>query len=471
MSRGSADYYSDLGVSQNATLDEIKAVYRSLAKIYHPDINPDAAGTEKFRRITAAYEVLSVETSRAAYDRSRGSAAGHKPSAPSETGSPPPQETTEFVCCSACKKVTAQPRFVTFRSVASFILATNTKSTSAVYCSSCASSAGLRASAISAAFGWWGVPWGPLLTIKEIVVNALGGTRNKQLDDRLMWQNAIALFERGQLPLALSLARTLRSSQHPQIAAHAERLAALLMSKNVKMAELKSSWGAVSPSWFAQIVLAAIVPLAITLVVILSDKSPSSYTAATPAASTAPSRPVPAGNVIYNPLVGTVATPPSRPVLSLDTPPIAREAEAPAQNLCANIPENGEVLAGNFRSRAEGHRLVIMNGSEGRAIVKIRRADNRKLVASFFVDRNATGSLNGISDGSYVIQFALGDAMTRDCKSLIDAVASEFDEVQRLTTNRTRDQIVTQELSFTLYNVAGGNIQPIDINVSDFDAD
>lgn len=64
------DYYEVLGVSRNATLDEIKSAYRKLAMKYHPDRNPgDKEAEEKFKEATEAYEVLSDPEKRERYDR------------------------------------------------------------------------------------------------------------------------------------------------------------------------------------------------------------------------------------------------------------------------------------------------------------------------------------------------------------------------------------------------------------------
>ena len=67
--RQQKDYYNTLGVSKNATKEDIKQAYKRLAKQYHPDINKDPSATEKFKEINEAAAVLSDEKKRANYDR------------------------------------------------------------------------------------------------------------------------------------------------------------------------------------------------------------------------------------------------------------------------------------------------------------------------------------------------------------------------------------------------------------------
>lgn len=64
------DYYKILGVSRNASLDEIKRAYRKLALQYHPDRNPgNKQAEERFKEINEAYQVLSDPQRRARYDQ------------------------------------------------------------------------------------------------------------------------------------------------------------------------------------------------------------------------------------------------------------------------------------------------------------------------------------------------------------------------------------------------------------------
>ncbi|KAG8186919.1 hypothetical protein JTE90_000392 [Oedothorax gibbosus] len=66
--RSRTDLYKVLGVSPNASQNEIKKAYYQLAKKYHPDTNKDESAAKKFQEVSAAYEVLGDETKRKDYD-------------------------------------------------------------------------------------------------------------------------------------------------------------------------------------------------------------------------------------------------------------------------------------------------------------------------------------------------------------------------------------------------------------------
>ena len=69
--------YEVLGQAQSASQDEIKAAYRNLAKELHPDVNPgDTIVEQRFKEVTAAYEMLSDEGKRAQFDRGEINADG-----------------------------------------------------------------------------------------------------------------------------------------------------------------------------------------------------------------------------------------------------------------------------------------------------------------------------------------------------------------------------------------------------------
>ena len=63
------DYYEALGVSRNATPDQIQQAFRTLARKYHPDVNKDPGAEDRFKEINEAYHVLADPETRKRYDR------------------------------------------------------------------------------------------------------------------------------------------------------------------------------------------------------------------------------------------------------------------------------------------------------------------------------------------------------------------------------------------------------------------
>lgn len=83
------DYYKILGVDRNASQDDIKKVYRKLARKYHPDVSKEKNAEEKFKEVGEAYEVLRDPQKRAAYDQLGPHQAG-------QTFRPPPDWEQRF---------------------------------------------------------------------------------------------------------------------------------------------------------------------------------------------------------------------------------------------------------------------------------------------------------------------------------------------------------------------------------------
>ncbi len=69
MSDGVRSYYDVLGVTPEASQEDIKRAYRLLAKTYHPDLNREQGATVRFKEINEANQVLSAPDKRARYDR------------------------------------------------------------------------------------------------------------------------------------------------------------------------------------------------------------------------------------------------------------------------------------------------------------------------------------------------------------------------------------------------------------------
>ena len=79
MSQSLPDPYTILGVARDATADQIKAAYRTLAKKHHPDLNPgDVTAVDRFKDISAAYELLSDADKRTRFDRGEIDASGQE---------------------------------------------------------------------------------------------------------------------------------------------------------------------------------------------------------------------------------------------------------------------------------------------------------------------------------------------------------------------------------------------------------
>lgn len=73
-----SDYYSILGISKQASPDDIKSAYRKLAKELHPDVNKANDAEDRFKKVSEAYETLSDPKKKLAYDNQGSFSHRHK---------------------------------------------------------------------------------------------------------------------------------------------------------------------------------------------------------------------------------------------------------------------------------------------------------------------------------------------------------------------------------------------------------
>jgi len=440
-------YYARLGVEPSASAEAIKSAYRQLAKKLHPDIDRDAGAKARFQAINEAYGVLSDPDLRSAYDALQYT----------NPASQPRETKLEPICCSQCGRVTAQPRSTVFYRVVSLVVLTTRTPIQGIFCSACGRAIAFRATLCSAFFGWWGFPWGPIWTISSICQNALGGRHSKDIDEKLIWYNALAFFRKGQLAISYALAQQIRTAHDAEIAISAVKLMDHLRAAGVPAASpmLKNPWQANPLAVLAQFALLLAVPSVIGLAAYSNDSQHG-----------LPSRPAPPSYHANQPSysIPTITTAPSS-----QTTPATNAAPVPT---CAFPPSNGEILVKHGKWSNEGHSIEITNGSGGNAIIKVRDAYSASVVVSFFVAKGATASIVNVPDGTYRIQYAFGGDLRSDCRSFVRVTsAAQFPDIESLRTRYTSTEIIWSQLSYTLFSVPDGNVRPQALDVATFNAE
>lgn len=161
--------------------------------------------------------------------------------------------------------------------------------------------------------------------------------------------------------------------------------------------------------------------------------------------------------------LGDVPPPPVAPASSLGAPESA-EASSPARPLaaavCAHLPGDGALIEGAVAAGAFGHHLEITNGADGASIIKLRDAHTGRARLAFFVRPGGHASVGPLPDGDYHVQYAIGADLSEDCRSLVAIDrAAEFPDPDALRTRYRDGGVVTQTLSYVLYNAPHGNVR------------
>jgi hypothetical protein len=444
-------FYQRLGIQPSASAEEIKAAYRELAKKLHPDINKNENAKALFQAISEAYGVLGDPELRASYDTLRYA----RPSPQTQ------EREIEPICCSRCGKITAQPRSTVFYRVVSAFIVTFRTPIQGIFCSACAKKASLGASLISALFGWWGFPWGPIWTISSILGNAKGGRFSKEVDDKLIWYNAVAFLSKGKLEISYALAQQARKASDEDIALNALRLMDQLRAQGLSATAgtLKDPWRTQPITVLAHVMLLAALPTAFAALIYTDETDrKASRSQSAPSAQAQPYQ-------YQRPIAKIGEAPPGYSV----SPPLVTPSPIP---ICARPPINGQILSKAIPLNERGHVIEIQNGATANAIIKVRNAYNGSVAVSFFVEKGMSASIANLPDGQYRIQYAFGDAFRSDCRSFVQIIAaSQFPDADSLRTEYTQTQVSRSRVRYTLYTVPNGNIRPETLSINAFNAD
>ena len=277
-SKDPAGYYELLGISETASTAEIKSAFRRRAKELHPDRNPSSDAEWHFQQLNEAYQVLSDPDARAQYDTlytqiPQSETAFYQEAAP------------DPIICFCCQKVTAQPRYVIFFQITSFLFVTIRTPIQGIFCSKCAESMAFKGTVITWLMGWWS-SWGLIYSLPTILKNLLGGSKPNEVNARLLTYQAYYFATQNKFDLAHAVAkdaeqfaRKIKKEEKTEILnVTTELLSALSIKQPSK--RLKNVWFTFNRAFYIQgsllvIVIALIIGL-ITYLPVKTEQASSS---------------------------------------------------------------------------------------------------------------------------------------------------------------------------------------------------
>lgn len=492
LSQDPKGYYAVLGLAPGADLAAIKAAYRARAKSVHPDRNPTERARDEFQRLVEAYRVLRDAVHRAEYD-----ATGVHPL--TEDGDDYPSSP---YACSCCGKITAQPRYVIFRAVRSYLVWAKTSRVEGIFCRDCADRAAARASTASWAWGWWSLP-GLVLTPLALVRNLFGGTKPRHQNARLLIRQARAFLALDDVEIARALAE--QAAGFARLSVHKRQIEDLRVATAGPVRRMRDRWAPWSGGVFwAQAAPLAALPVVLGLFALIAARPWNTPVAAPPAGIVV--EPAAIGDIRHvavDELKLRQGPGETQPVLTLldrfTTVQVVGPASAgewtevktPAgqtgwvprralyagsgslhkQEWCGankgSAPAAGEVLV----RRATGeHRLLIHNDGRTDAVVKLKTAAGTTVV-SYFVPATYHLGVGGIPDGTYRIEFSTGRQFSRAC-----GIFTEGGEARLMPFMLTYKQLGTRMRSSSAPEIAlvtapGDPRQPQPLDIDHFARD
>lgn len=413
-------YYAILQVSATADTSEIKSAFKRRAMELHPDRNRSPSATQDFQKLNEAYEVLSNSEARAQYDTQ--SIQVENPTEDSR------EKNIDPITCSCCGKISAQPRYVIFYVVKSYLVMTSRSTVQGIFCSACAEKRAIKASLITWLLGWWSIPWGPIYSVQALFTNALGGKQPDDLNARILAHQAMYFASIGKFEIAGAIARDClalikkTNLKAPDVASIKIQIERLLTICGDDSPQLRNPWG---------VILKLLIPLILIFITITgwiayeinSPKNNVSYRGAQPQQERYV-RPLTAPNGSSWPLVAAYIA--GYPVLN---------QTGLATVSIDNRQNDSDVFV----------KLVALDSSE------------KSTVRTLYIPAYETFSMNGVTPGRYDVRY-------RDLKSGGFFQSEPFSIEETKTYNGTQ----YMDLSITLYKVRDGNMRTFKINESEF---
>ena len=438
-------YYRALNIGPLADASDIKAAYRFKAKLLHPDRNPSEEARLEFLEATQAYQVLSDERQRRDYDsRTRLPA----PAGLIDPVDPHPKP----LACSRCGQVTAQPRYLIFHHVRSFLWGSRRGVVRGIFCRGCADRTAILASTTTWILGWWS-PTGPYWSLKALWRNLRGGDRPSSDNLWVLLHQARAFLSQGERDIARALAE--QATEFAEDEMERGRIASLLRrtaGNGATGRRLKNRWRAWGYASLAQslplIGLAAACFVGVA-VLALHDETDS----VTADITVRPGQPGEIKHVATEILKVRQGPSSSAPVAALldrfTTVKVVESAESsewtriltdngvtgyvqsrylfggPGEvqrtrwctDQMGQAPQNGEVL---LRRSGGDSRLTVQNDTGRDVVVRLKTQSGRSLIA-FYVGHGQPAIINGIPDGSYHAVFASGKDYSHACGVWLDS--------------------------------------------------
>jgi len=432
-------YYAVLGVQTSASATEIKRAFRRRAIQLHPDRNTSPHAVNMFLLLKEAYETLSNVSRRAAYD------IWETTDDSGDTDTPSREPDNEPIVCSKCSKITAQPRYVIFLRVKSYLVGTSRTSSQGIFCSDCAAKEAIRVTFTTWALGWWCLPFGPIYAAHAVIRNTFGGIKPKDINVRIAAHQAWHFVSIGQVELARAVAADalkLASGKTPEVA---ELKASVLRVLDLGAREspprrLKNPWRLLRRPFFVQ---------AVPLLIIATVGTNLVWGAVRPAAVPTPAP------------VASTQPPPPPPTAPAPDPTDARRSGVRYRRPL--LADNGEpwptvpaYLPGYPKRFTEGRSTLTVDNSQNDSDVfaKLFTDDgtSRVLARAFFIPAGGTFTVESLERGRYDLRYRLLDSGT-----IVKSDPMEFKEIS------IGDATKVTTMNVTLYKVAGSSlrIQPI----------